>query len=124
MGSFWDKVKGLMNSDSDKPALDITLSEKKGGIVKINCTSNGKYLIRSVASISLFQVAFDTAKKTRTKSIHGLEGDWDRYGPECFYFEVMKVVPRPEGMKDKDYRDLLSAAEREISQREDPALSY
>ncbi|GEM_PF-2045731 len=124
MGSFWDKVKGFLNSDSDKPASNFTLSEKNGGIVKINCTSNGKYLIRPVTSISLFQVFFDTAKKTRSISINKLKEDWDRFGPESFYLEVVKVVPKPDGMGDSDYDDLLRAAEHEFSQGEDPSLSY
>jgi hypothetical protein len=124
MGSFWDKVKGLMNSDSDKPASDVTRSEKNGGIVKINCTRNGKYLIKPVPSIAIFQVFFNTAKQTRSISIKKLKEDWDQYGPESFYLEVLKVVPRPEGMSEEDYDDALHAAEYEVSQGEDPALSY
>ncbi|MBN1776174.1 MAG: hypothetical protein JW817_06905 [Clostridiales bacterium] len=124
MGSFWDKMKGLLNSDSDKLASKVMPSEKNGGIVKINCAKNGKYLIHPAATISGFQIIFDTAKKSGSILSNRLKEDWTQFGPEAFYLEVMKVVPRPEGMIDEDYDDLLSAAQYEVSQGEDPALSY
>jgi len=124
MGSFWKKITEKRKSDSEKTAPVITRSEKNGGIVKINCARNGKYLLQSVSSIALFQIVVDTAKRTRSIPIDVLREDWDRFGPESFYLEVLKVVPRQKDLSTEGYDDLLQAALREVSESEDPALSY
>ncbi len=124
MGSFMDKLRMLFNSNSEGPDPAITHGEKQGGVIRIFCTKNGRYLIQAVPNISLSQRMFDLSKRTYSGSIRGIEADWARYGPESFYFEVMKVVPRPAGMNDKEYFKILSETEREISQEEDPAMLY
>ena len=98
--------------------------EKSGGIVRISCAKNGKYLIRAVPNISAFQTLFEAGKRTRSAPDPKIGEDWIQQGPESFYLKILMTLPREKEWNDEKYSENLNRLLREVLSGENSDLLY
>ena len=95
-----------------------------GGICAIKNTANGKTLILPVNNLRAYKSRFDFSKSTGSCVDDKLLLDWEKFGAQNFFMEVLEELERMEEQTPKEFRDDLNTLKDIWLEKYDPDNLY
>lgn len=90
----------------------VQKKEKIGAVYKITNTQTNKNYIGSSKNVyNRFYQHIKSLFKNKHHSPH-LQHSWNKYGPNCFVFEIIEIIDKNNFKDDKEYMKILRSREQ------------